>query len=118
MPIKMPPPFLPVDCSAKTRAHFPQVTREQLKTRTRELALLAGRLPAHVLQKDYEEAKRELTGESDWDRQEARIDAGFTAGAMTAATIPAWSALPAFCAAHERGPGEPEGLHLTRALIA
>ena len=49
-------------------------TREMVQARTRELALIAGRAPPHVSQADYEQAKRELTGESDMDRQEAMLD--------------------------------------------
>ena len=43
-------------------------------TRARELALLAGHVPLQVRQSDYEQAKRELTGESDVDRQDAMLD--------------------------------------------
>jgi hypothetical protein len=50
------------------------VTREMVHARTRELALIAGRAPPHVTQADYEQAKRELTGESDIDRQEAMLE--------------------------------------------
>ena len=50
------------------------VTREMVQARTRELALIAGRIPPHVSQADYEQAKRELTGESDLDRQDAMLD--------------------------------------------
>lgn len=51
------------------------VTREMVHARTRELALIAGRVPPHVSQADYEQARRELTGESDLDRQDAMLDA-------------------------------------------
>jgi hypothetical protein len=44
--------------------------RERVRERTRELARLAGRAPAQVSQVDYEQAKREVTGESDPDRQD------------------------------------------------
>lgn len=50
------------------------VTREMVRARTRELTLLAGRSPLQVSQSDYEQAKRELTGESDLDRQLAVLD--------------------------------------------
>jgi hypothetical protein len=50
------------------------VTREMVHARTRELALIAGRAPPHVTQADYEQAKRELTGEADMDRQEAILE--------------------------------------------
>ena len=47
--------------------------RERLRVRTRELALRAGRIPPHVAQLDYEQAKRELTGKSELDEQAAVI---------------------------------------------
>jgi len=50
------------------------VTRQMVYDRTRELALHAGRAPEEATHADHAQAKRELTGESDWDRQEARID--------------------------------------------
>jgi hypothetical protein len=50
------------------------VTREMVHARACELAVIAGRAPLHVSQADYEQAKRELTGEPDIDRQEAMID--------------------------------------------
>ena len=43
--------------------------------RTHELAEHAGRIPPYVEQSDYEQAKRELTGETDSDRQLAILDA-------------------------------------------
>ena len=51
------------------------VTRAMLNARTRELALIAGRVPPNVSQADYERAERELTGESDVDQQDAILDA-------------------------------------------
>ena len=51
------------------------VTREMVRARARELALLAGHAPPQVRQSDYEQAKRELTGEPDIDRQDAILDA-------------------------------------------
>jgi len=36
--------------------------------------LIAGRAPPHVTRADYDQAKRELTGESDMDRQEAMLE--------------------------------------------
>jgi hypothetical protein len=52
-----------------------RLTRKMVQKRTRELALLAGRAPPHLLQADYEQAKRELTGASELDQQEAILDA-------------------------------------------
>lgn len=51
-----------------------RVTREMVHARTLELALLAGRDSHQIKQVDYEGAKRELTGESDFDRQQAVLD--------------------------------------------
>ncbi len=51
------------------------VTRERVYQRTRELAALAGRIPLHIRQADYEQAKQEVTGETDNDRQLAMLDA-------------------------------------------
>jgi hypothetical protein len=50
------------------------ITREMVYTRTIELATLAGRNPLQINQMDYERAKRELTGESDFDKQQAVLD--------------------------------------------
>ena len=50
-------------------------TRTQVSERTHELAVLAGRAPPYVTQADYQQAKRELTGETDLDRQNAMLDA-------------------------------------------
>lgn len=47
------------------------VTRKMVRARARELALIEGRVPPQVLQVDYEQAKRELTGGADLDPQEA-----------------------------------------------
>ena len=50
------------------------VSREMIHSRARELALIAGHVPPLVTQADYEQAKRQLTGESDIDRQEAALE--------------------------------------------
>ncbi len=49
--------------------------RERLNARTHEIAASSGRVPAQVTQSDYEQAKRELTGESESERQDAILDA-------------------------------------------
>lgn len=51
------------------------VSRAMVDARARELALIAGRPAPEVAQADYEQAKRELTGERDIDRQDAILDA-------------------------------------------
>jgi len=50
------------------------VTREMVHARAKELALIAGHPGGHVTQAEYEQAKRELTGESDIDRQDAILE--------------------------------------------
>jgi hypothetical protein len=56
---------------------FPPVTREMVYARTVELSELAGRDSLQIHQRDYERAKRELTGESDFDRQQAVLDRAY-----------------------------------------
>ena len=43
------------------------VTPEMVEARARELAAIAGRVPPHPSEADYEQAQRELTGGSDID---------------------------------------------------
>ncbi len=50
-------------------------TRDMVRSRTLQLASIAGRGAHQIKQSDYEQAKRELTGESDFDRQQAMLDA-------------------------------------------
>ncbi|WP_414660599.1 hypothetical protein [Horticoccus sp. 23ND18S-11] len=50
------------------------VTRRMLDVRTHEIAVRAGRIPPHVTQSDYEQAKRELTGFGDAERQDAVLE--------------------------------------------
>jgi hypothetical protein len=46
-----------------------------VQARTRELAVLAGRDSLAITQSDYEQARREMTGETEMNRQEAVLDA-------------------------------------------
>ena len=62
--------FLSVS-SSPTR---PAVTREMVYARTRELAVRAGRTSLQIAQSDYEQARAEMTGESEMERQEAVLD--------------------------------------------
>ena len=50
------------------------VSREMVHARALELASISGRRLLSVSQVDYEQAKRELTGESNLDRQEAVLE--------------------------------------------
>ena len=51
-----------------------RVSRAAVHVRTQELAARAGRLHPHVSQADYEQAKREITGETEVERQNAALD--------------------------------------------
>jgi hypothetical protein len=61
--------------SNESRFENGSVSREKVNERSRELALNDGRSPGCVSQADYEQAKWELTGERDIDRQEAILNA-------------------------------------------
>jgi hypothetical protein len=50
------------------------VTRGMVHQRAKELAMISGRSASQVSQSDYEQAKRELTGESDMDRQDEILE--------------------------------------------
>jgi hypothetical protein len=50
------------------------VTDEMVEKRAVELALINGRAAKDVSENDYAQAKRELTGESDIDPEEAALD--------------------------------------------
>lgn len=45
------------------------VTPQMVQSRTVELAINSGRSGVEIRQSDYEQAKRELTGETDFNRQ-------------------------------------------------
>lgn len=50
------------------------VTREMVQARAVELALIDGRSPHETTPTDFDDAKRELTGESEMDPQEAALE--------------------------------------------
>ena len=50
------------------------VTRAMIHERALKLALIAGYRPPHVRQSDYEQAKRELTANSDTGSRETAVD--------------------------------------------
>jgi len=58
---------------SKNFAGVGAVTRAMVNARAHELALITGHAP-HVSQAEYEQAKRELTGEADIDRQDELIE--------------------------------------------
>lgn len=49
-------------------------TCDMVRSRTLELASINGREAHQIRQSDYEQGKRELTGVSDFDRQQAILD--------------------------------------------
>ncbi len=49
--------------------------RKMVHERTRELALAAGRDPLQVTHSDYQRARRDITGESEFERQDAVLNA-------------------------------------------
>ena len=51
------------------------VIRKMVHDRTRELALAAGRHPLQVTHSDYQRARRDITGESEFERQDAVLNA-------------------------------------------
>jgi hypothetical protein len=51
-----------------------------VRSMTVELAIRAGRSSFEIKQRDYERAMRELTGETDFDRQQAVLYSGQSAG--------------------------------------
>jgi len=55
--------------SADVRGNTPAATPQMVRARTVEMAICAGRSSLEIRQRDYERAKRELTGESDPARQ-------------------------------------------------
>jgi hypothetical protein len=50
------------------------VTQDMVETRAVELATIAGHVPLEPSEADYEQAKRELTGEPEMDVQEAALE--------------------------------------------
>ena len=59
---------------ADSAAGIGPVTAGMVRKRARELALIAGRGPSHVSLADYDQAKRELAGESEIDPREALLE--------------------------------------------
>ncbi len=58
----------------RERASASSPTQEQVQARTRDIALRAGRPANEIKQRDYEQAKLELTGESDREKHAALLD--------------------------------------------
>jgi hypothetical protein len=50
------------------------VTRDMVEARASELAAIAGRIPLEPSEADYEQAKRELTGDPEMDVQETALE--------------------------------------------
>lgn len=70
------------------RSEFEKLSsRDRLHLRTRELATMAGRSKFEINQGDYEQAKRELSSESDADRQNAVLDNGMALRSRVAVSL-------------------------------
>ena len=69
------PPSPEMSASALKPRFLASTGRKAVNRRTHELAALAGRVAPHVCQSDYEQAKRDISGESDGARQDAVLDA-------------------------------------------
>jgi hypothetical protein len=54
------------------------ITTRMVRARTVDMAIAAGRSPLEIRQRDYELAKREITGESEPDRQMEVLYPGFS----------------------------------------
>jgi hypothetical protein len=66
--------YVPGNPALRKANSLGSVTRQMCQTRARELAAVAGRPLRQVWQADYLQAKRELTGETDPDLQDAILD--------------------------------------------
>ncbi|MEO6004664.1 MAG: hypothetical protein ABIZ04_14850 [Opitutus sp.] len=84
------------------------VTRERVSARARELTVLAGRPDQGVQQADYEQAKREVTGEADLDRQNELLDADPVSACWMPATGSEGRPLPESPSEDEDGEGRSE----------
>lgn len=65
------------------------VTRQMLRERAVELALVNGRSAPHVSKSDWEQAKRELTGEPGIEPKEAALDAAPESDRWN--SVPGWT---------------------------
>lgn len=72
----------------------PPDLRGMVHRRASEIAGISGRLPMSVSQSDYEQAKRELTGERDFERQQVALDAVPGSRRLALASAPNGRAAP------------------------
>ena len=59
---------------AENFAGIGTVTRDMVLARARELAIINGHSPDHVLESEFEQAMREMTGGSDIDPKEEAVE--------------------------------------------
>ena len=81
------------------------VTRAMCQARARQLAVIAGRPSHQVWQADYLQAKRELTGETDPDLQDAILDAAPPAGDWDPVSGVTWQQPLSATPKEKTGPG-------------
>jgi hypothetical protein len=96
--VSLPPH--PVSRSARA---FGTVTRKMLHERTCEIAQRAGRTAPYVTQDDYEQAKRELTGDPYALIMDTTIDAGLFYPAAAPSEFPTPSEVHLGSTGHTRG---------------
>ena len=84
----MKDPISPDGVNSIAAPAVPLNLRARVHLRASELAKRCGRQPMSVSQSDYEQAKRELTGERDHDRQQFVLDAIRAPGLWAAAAAP------------------------------
>jgi hypothetical protein len=70
----MKPNLLKAGALTENSAGIGTVTRQMVRERAVELAVISGRSAQDVSKSDWEQAKRELTGDSDTDPKEAALE--------------------------------------------
>jgi len=89
--------------SSRIAKQFGLVTRKMLHERTCEIAQRAGRTAPYVTQDDYEQAKRELTGDPYALIMDTTIDTGMFYPATTPAEFPSPDETHLGSTGHTRG---------------
>ena len=94
------------------------VTRQMLRERAIELAMINGRSVQEVRKSDWQQAKRELTGEPDLDPKEAVLDSAPESGRWDPVPGSAGHKVPAAASADEDEEGRSDNERLVDEGIA
>ena len=94
------------------------VTRKMVWERARELALIEGRVSPQVLQVDYEQAKRELTGGMDQDPQETVGESAPESGRWDSTSCSTGRKAPESPSEEEDDEGRSEGEQIVEQGVA